>query len=110
MWFHADMYQLDATTGETVFSHKPPQLARRVFLVGQSNQSERRIEMHQQDGHWTTRLKLRAALFIYRFEVDGRALWDREAGKIKFADGKAWSLAVVSALPLEKETNPAAFA
>ena len=104
------MYQTDARTGETIFSHKPMQPARRVFLVAQTDQSERRVQMQRQKDRWTTRLKLRTALFIYRFEVDGRALWDRDAGKVKFTDGNAWSLAVLSALPLNRAVRPRATA
>lgn len=104
------MYQTDVLTGETVFSHKPSQRARQVFLVAQTDQSERRVKMQRQKGRWTTRLKLRTALFIYRFEVDGRALWDRDAGKVKFTDGNAWSLAVLSALPLGRAVRASATA
>ena len=100
--FNPGMYQPDVVTGETIFSHKPAQPAQRVVLVGQADDAECRIEMHREQDCWLARVKLKARLFVYRFEVDGRARWDREAGKVKFPDGKAWSLAVIAGLPFRR--------
>jgi len=90
------MYQLDAETGNTIFSLEAFPSARRVFLIGHSDQSTCRVAMHIENSCWTASLLLPAGWFIYRFEVDGRSRRDRTTnGKLKSTEGHACSLAII---------------
>ena len=90
------MYRTDVRTGETVFALPQPSGAREVVLEGFSDHGPLRVPMSHEAAGWVARLALAPGWFFYRFSIDGRPRYDRSAGKLKSADGQAWSLALIS--------------
>jgi hypothetical protein len=97
------MYRMDDSTGETVFAlrnRSGTSQAREVLLEGFSEHGPLRVPMRREAVGWVARLAITPGWFFYRFCVDGRAKWDRGAGRMRAADGRPWSLAVIhSSLP-----------
>ena len=90
------MYCVDTLTGEAVFELEVPRIAREVLLEC-FNQSERFcVPMQRQESRWIARMALASGWFFYRFKVDGRPRWDRGTGTARTADGRRFSLAVIS--------------
>jgi hypothetical protein len=91
------MYYTDFVTGETLFKFSAARIARSVVLEAFANRGERiRLQMQRHANNWIARIKLAPGWCVYRFEVDGKAQWDRDTGKMKARDGRACSLAVIS--------------
>jgi hypothetical protein len=90
------MYCNDADTGRTLFVLPTRVGMRKVMLEGFSENQKFRVPMRRKARNWFVRLAIMPGWFVYRFEVDGRAKWDRDVGKCKSADGRACSLAVIS--------------
>jgi hypothetical protein len=91
------MYCLDALTGETLFQFPAPATAGTVILEAFINTTRLRVPMQLCGNDWIARLKLPVGWCFYRFEVNGRAIWDRAVGKMKTSDGRPCSLAQISA-------------
>lgn len=98
VWFKKGMYRTDVRTGETVFALPQPTGAYEVVLEGFSEQGPLRVLMSPEASGWVARLALAPGWFFYRFCIDGQARYDRSAGKLKSADGQAWSLALISGI------------
>ena len=90
------MYCTDVVTGETLFQLSAPAAARAVVLEAFADRKKLRVQMQRCASRWIARLKLPSGWCIYRFEVDGKAQWDRAAGKMKTRDGRPCSLALIS--------------
>ncbi|MEI9960189.1 MAG: hypothetical protein WDM76_03365 [Limisphaerales bacterium] len=97
--FNAVMYCTDFVTGETLFQFPAPRPARSVVLEAFANHKRLRVRMQRCASDWIARLELPSGWYIYRFEVDGKAEWDRAAGKMKTQDGRPCSLAMISSNP-----------
>lgn len=95
--FKCRMYRNDTTTGETEFALESGDGAREVVLEGFSENGQMRVPMRREARGWVTRVAVAPGWFFYRFCIDGRARWDRTAGKVRTADGTAWSLALIHA-------------
>jgi hypothetical protein len=89
------MYCIDFTTGETVFSFPATPSANEVVLECFADHKLFRIKMERETGKWIARLLLTPGLWFYRVLVDGRARWDRGAGKLKTIDGSLCSFALI---------------
>ena len=70
--------------------------ARSVILETFANHQQLRVRMQRCANDWIAKLKLPSGWCIYRFEVDGKTQWDRDAGKMKTRDGRPCSLAMIS--------------
>ncbi len=89
------MYCTDSTTGETLFAFAASTLARQVVLEGFTDNERVRVRMRRKSKRWTARVALSPGWFFYRFEVDGKTRWDRDAGRMKMQDGRPCSLALI---------------
>lgn len=94
--FNGCMYCMDFVTGETLFQFSTASLVRSVILEMFVNRERIRMEMQRHADNWIARIKLAPGWCFYSFEVDGKARWDRDAGKMKDQDGRPCSLAVIS--------------
>jgi hypothetical protein len=90
------MYCTDIITGETLFQLSTTSLVRSVILEMLVNRERIRMQMQRHADSWIARIRLTPGWCFYRFEVDGKARWDRDAGKMKAQDGRPCSLAVIS--------------
>ena len=90
------MYYTDFITGETSFQLSTAGLVRSVILEMFINRERIRLQMQRHADKWIARIKLAPGWCVYSFEVDGKAQWDRDAGKMKAQDGRPCSLAVIS--------------
>jgi hypothetical protein len=90
------MYCTDFVTGETLFQFSATGMVRAVILETFANRERIRLQMQRHADNWSARIKLAPGWCFYRFEVDGKFRWDRDAGKMKSQDGCPCSLAVIS--------------
>src|SRR5258708_4204159 len=90
------MYCTDFVTGETLFQFPASRRTRLVFLEASANGKRSRVRMQRRARGWVARVKLPSGWCFYHFEVDGKARWDRDAGKMKTEDGRACSLALIA--------------
>ena len=90
------MYRTDSATGETEFALDARDGTREVVLEGFSETERLSIPMRRAAGGWVARIAVHPGWFFYRFCIDGRARWDRSAGKLRTTDGSAWSLALIN--------------
>ena len=90
------MYRTDAATGETQFEMARPTRADEVFLECFRAQEKIRVPMTRGRAGWIARLALPTGWFFYRFHVDGRPCWDRDASTMRTADGARCSLAIIN--------------
>jgi hypothetical protein len=94
--FNGPMDWTDFVTGETLFQFPAPATASSVILGAFINVRPMRVQMQRCANDWIARLKLPAGWCFYRFEVDGRAVWDCAVGKMKTNDGRPRSLALIA--------------
>jgi len=90
------MYCTDFVTGETLFQFSTANVVRSVILETLVNHKRIRLQMQRHADNWIARIKLAPGWCVYSFVVDGKARWDRDAGKMKARDGRPCSLAVIS--------------
>ena len=105
--FKENMYCNDTATGETEFALDAGDGAREVMLEGFSDRERVRVPMHRAACGWVTRIAVHPGWFFYRFCIDGRTRWDRSAGKLRTADGSAWSLALINSGQVSNQLYPA---
>ena len=61
-----------------------------------ANQTRLRVRMQRRARDWVAWIKLPSGWCFYHFEVDGKARWDRDTGKMKSNDGRVCSLALIT--------------
>lgn len=90
------MYCTDFITGETLFQLSATGMVQAVILETFANREQIRLQMQRYADNCIARIKLAPGWCVYSFEVDGKARWDRDAGKMKNQDGRPCGLAVIS--------------
>jgi hypothetical protein len=88
--------------------------ARRVTLEGFGDSKCLRVRMRREENGWSAKVRLGAGWFFYRFIVDGKSKWDRDAGKCKTQVGRACSVALIQGVksqkgPIVEEKTPEIF-
>src|SRR5262245_61875258 len=90
------MYCTDAITGETRFELSAANGVREVILEFLNGGETRRVPMRRERSRWIAHLALAPGWVFYRFNLDGRPRWDRQAGSLCAGDGLRYSLAVIN--------------